>query len=62
MHRIERPKSLTELVFETIKADIVGGTLQMREVLSEARIAKQLDVSRTPVREAFARLELEGLV
>jgi DNA-binding GntR family transcriptional regulator len=62
MHRIERPKSLTELVFETIKADIIGGALQMREALSEARIAKRLDVSRTPVREAFARLELEGLV
>lgn len=62
MSPIERPKSLSELVFETLKADIVSGALDMNEALSEARIAKRLDVSRTPVREAFARLELEGLV
>jgi len=62
MQRIERPKSLTELVFQAIKKEIVDGELQMGDALSEARIARRLDVSRTPVREAFARLELEGLV
>ena len=62
MHRIERPKSLTELVFQALKNDIVSGELQMGDALSEAKIAGRLDVSRTPVREAFARLELEGLV
>ncbi|SLN10050.1 putative HTH-type transcriptional regulator YdfH [Roseivivax jejudonensis] len=62
MNRIERPKSLTELVFEEIKDEIVTGQLAMGEMLSETRIATRLDVSRTPVREAFARLELEGLV
>ncbi|EAQ03253.1 putative transcription regulator protein [Pseudooceanicola batsensis HTCC2597] len=62
MNRIERPKSLTELVFEGLKAEIVTGQLEMGEMLSETRIATRLEVSRTPVREAFARLELEGLV
>ncbi|UCE30540.1 MAG: GntR family transcriptional regulator [Burkholderiales bacterium] len=62
MHRIERPRSLTELVFLALKDDIVSGELQMGDALSEARIAERLHVSRTPVREAFARLELEGLV
>lgn len=62
MNRIERPKSLTELVFEGLKDEIVTGQLEMGEMLSETRIANRLDVSRTPVREAFARLELEGLV
>lgn len=62
MQKIERPKSLTELVFETLKSEIVSGALTMREALSEASIARRLEVSRTPVREAFARLELEGLV
>ena len=60
--RIERPKPLSELVFEALKQDIVNGEFELGEALSEVRIANQLDVSRTPVREAFARLELEGLV
>jgi DNA-binding GntR family transcriptional regulator len=60
--RIERPKPLSELVFESLKQDIVNGEFELGEALSEVRIATQLDVSRTPVREAFARLELEGLV
>ncbi len=62
MHRIERPKSLTELVTTALRDEIVGGELDLGAALSEAGIAKRLDVSRTPVREAFARLELEGLV
>jgi len=62
MQRIERPRSLTELVFEAVKSDIVNGDMQMGDALSEAGIARRLEVSRTPVREAFARLELEGLV
>ena len=60
--RIARPKPLSELVFESLKQDIVNGEFDLGEALSEVRIANQLDVSRTPVREAFARLELEGLV
>ncbi len=62
MHRIERPRSLTELVSEALRQQIVEGELELGEMLSEARIAQLLDVSRTPVREAFARLEREGLV
>lgn len=62
MNRIERPKSLTELVSDALRREIVEGELQLGEALSEVKIAKRLDVSRTPVREAFARLDLEGLV
>ncbi len=62
MHQIERPKSLTELVCQALRQDIVLGDLAPGEALSEVKIAQRLAVSRTPVREAFARLELEGLV
>ena len=62
MLRIQRPKSLSEQVADALREEIVNGDLEMGEALSEVRIAKQLGVSRTPVREAFARLELEGLV
>jgi DNA-binding GntR family transcriptional regulator len=41
---------------------IIEGTLHLGEALSEAKVAQWLGVSRTPVREAFARLEIEGLV
>lgn len=62
MHKIDRPKSLTELVYQQLRGEIVAGELELGELLSESKIAKRVDVSRTPVREAFARLELEGLV
>ncbi|GLQ18122.1 GntR family transcriptional regulator [Maritalea porphyrae] len=62
MESIKRPKSLTELVTEKLRELIVSGELQLGEQLSEARIAKELQVSRTPVREAFNRLEIEGLL
>lgn len=57
-----RPKSLTELVSENLRNRIVSGELELGSQLSESRIAKELDVSRTPVREAINRLEMEGLL
>ena len=57
-----RPKSLTESVFDEIRGRIVTGQVELGSLLSEARFAKDLGVSRTPVREAFNRLEMEGLV
>lgn len=62
MKPLERPKSLTELVAESLRDWIVSGELELGARLSEARIAKDLDVSRTPVREAINRLEMEGLL
>lgn len=62
MTAFERPRSLTELVADRLRQDIVDGVFDFGEALSESTIAKRLEVSRTPVREAFARLELEGLV
>ncbi|MEO1193489.1 MAG: GntR family transcriptional regulator [Pseudomonadota bacterium] len=62
MTPIERPRSLTGLVTEALRQEIVAGDLEPGAALSEAKIASRLEVSRTPVREAFQRLELEGLV
>ena len=58
----ERPKSLTELVTETLHEWIVSGKLEMGSRVSEVRLAKEMQVSRTPVREAINRLEMEGLL
>lgn len=62
MVAIARPKSLTELVTESVRNRIISGDFDLGGQLSEARIAKELQVSRTPVREAINRLEMEGLL
>lgn len=62
MNTITRPKSLTELVTRQIRDMIVSGQVDLGEHLSESRLARDLDVSRTPVREAINRLEIEGLL
>lgn len=62
LKKLEKPKSLSETVAEALRAEIVGGRLRLGEMLSETRIATSLSVSRTPVREAFSRLENEGLL
>jgi len=59
---LERPKSLTELTTRSIRDRIVSGEIELGTLLSESRLAKELGVSRTPVREALNRLEIEGLV
>lgn len=54
--------SLRGRVFEKIREDILEGRYRESDELRELTIAKELDVSRTPVREALRQLELEGLV
>lgn len=53
---------LREAVFRTLKAAIVEGLLQPGQAIVENKIAGELAVSRTPVREAIRMLESEGLV
>jgi DNA-binding GntR family transcriptional regulator len=60
--RVVRPRSLTQLVVDQIRDLIVTGKLALGEQLSENALAERLGVSRTPVREAFLRLEAERLV
>lgn len=62
MMGFQRPKSLSEEVTMRLRTEIVDGQLRLGEALSESMIAARYGVSRTPVREAFAFLGLEGLV
>jgi DNA-binding transcriptional MocR family regulator len=55
-------RSLADQAAEHIRRHIVKGDYQLGEALSETTLAAQLGVSKTPVREAFLRLETEGLV
>lgn len=59
---IERPQSLTSIVISRVRNMIIDGELELGSLLSERRLADELNVSKTPVREAFAQLRNEGLV
>ena len=58
----DRGYSLSEKVFHKLRDDILSGVYKENDELREMTIGKALGVSRTPVREAFKKLELEGLV
>jgi len=55
-------KSLTSLIFDKIREDILNGRYVSGDKLVEIKLANELGVSRTPVREALKQLELDGLV
>ncbi len=53
---------LRDVVFKTLRQAILKGELEPGERLMEIQLAERLGVSRTPIREAIRKLELEGLV
>ena len=54
--------SLRGRVFHKLRDDILSGKYEEHEELKEVAIGEEMGVSRTPVREAFRQLELEGLI
>ena len=60
--KLENYKPLRDIVFEYLRESILKGKLEPAQRLMEVQLAEQLGVSRTPVREAIRKLELEGLV
>ena len=54
--------SLADQVFEQLENDIIQGIYPRGEILTELKLAEQLGVSRTPIREALRRLEQERLI
>ena len=55
-------QSLTDKVYKYVRDRILDGSYKTGEALIETKLAEDLDVSRTPIREALKQLELEGLV
>ncbi|HCU30743.1 MAG: GntR family transcriptional regulator [Sphaerochaeta sp.] len=55
-------RSLAEQVYQYLCDSIIGGRFNYGDTLSTKQLAKELDVSMMPIREALKRLEIDGLV
>ncbi len=58
----EDKQSLTSKAYHSIRNDILEGRYNTGDYLIEIKLAEELDMSRTPIREALKQLELEDLV
>ncbi|MCM3671782.1 GntR family transcriptional regulator [Mesobacillus maritimus] len=59
---IDKPVRYYDQVYYSLREKIVQGVLQPGDSVYEARIARELNISRSPVREAVRALEKEGLL
>ena len=59
---VHKSVSLADCVFEKLENDILSGKYAYGELLTEVRLSEELQVSRTPVREAIRRLEQENIL
>jgi DNA-binding GntR family transcriptional regulator len=59
---VQRHKTLHEQTYQMLRTSILSGELAPGERLVETQIAEQLNISRTPIREALRQLQQEELV
>jgi DNA-binding GntR family transcriptional regulator len=59
---IRNPKSIRKKIYDHLREQLLSGSVQPHQHLVEAKIARDIGTSRTPVREALHSLELEGLI
>ena len=62
MEKPEQNKPIRESTYETLKHAIILGEIPAGSRLIETAYAESMHISRTPLREAFRKLELDGLV
>lgn len=62
LKKIAQTLSLADQAYEMIRQEITSGKLAPSEDLPEEKLATDLGISRTPLREALRKLALEGLV
>ena len=54
--------SIVEITCKYIRSKIANGEIRLNEKVSMRKIAEDLEISRTPIREAIRKLESEGLI
>ena len=59
---LDRLRPMREQIYQLLRSAIVNGQLRPGQAVDELKIASQLDISRTPVREAVKKLSDEGLI
>jgi DNA-binding GntR family transcriptional regulator len=62
MIAIQRSQSLRQQVYQALRQIILSGDLASGERIVETKLAEQLQVSRTPIREAIGQLQREKLI
>jgi DNA-binding GntR family transcriptional regulator len=60
--KLPKVPNLTDLACQSLKQHMLDGSLVEGTRLTEEQLAKQLGISKSPVREALNRLEAEGLI
>ena len=60
--KIVKPVTLSEQAYAIIKDEIITNQIKPGDLLTEEQLSERLSISRTPIREAIRKLELEGLV
>ncbi len=56
------PKPLAKMAYDSLRESIINGRMKAGEIYNEIALAKELEISRTPVREALLELAAHGLV
>jgi len=59
---IKTSRTIRRRIYDFLREQILSGEIQPHQHLIEAKIARDIGASRTPVREALHSLELEGLI
>lgn len=62
MREKKKKVTLSEKAYEYVRGKIVSGEFKEGEVITEASIGEELNMSRTPVKKAFTKLEVQNYV
>jgi DNA-binding GntR family transcriptional regulator len=59
---VVRPKSVSEVVLERLRSDIIANHFALGEKISEGQLSEAYNVTKAPIRSAYIRLEAEGIL
>lgn len=60
--KIAKPKQISEIVLDRLRLDIIRNQFSLGEKVSESLLSEMYGVTKAPIRAAYVRLELEGLL